>query len=108
MIVNGKVTDEQKNEAIQKFKNGEIQYLIANPLSVSYGLTLTNCNYSIYYSLSYSWEQLSQSISRIHRISQKNACFYYYLLCKNTIDEVIYKVLTKKGKEEDIVKEFLK
>lgn len=30
------------------------------------------------------WEQ---SKKRIHRIGQSNTCFYYYLLCKNSIEE---------------------
>lgn len=107
-IVNGQVTDTQKTENIQAFRNGEYQYLIANPLSMAHGVTLTNCHYSIYYSLSYSWEQLSQSMSRIHRISQKETCFYYYLLGEKTIDEIIYATLKRKGKEEEIISEFLK
>lgn len=106
-IVNGTITDNDKTNHINMFKANMIQYLIANPLSMAHGVTLTNCHYSIYYSLSYSWEQLSQSMSRIHRISQKETCFYYYLLGEGTIDEVIYKTLKRKGREEEIIKEFL-
>jgi SNF2 family DNA or RNA helicase len=47
-------------------------------------------------------------MARIYRISQYNKCFYIFLRCKDTIDEIIFKVLKKKGREEDIVKEFLK
>ena len=39
-----------------------------------------------------------QSKKRIHRIGQKNKCFYYYLITKNSIDEKIYKSL-EKGKD---------
>jgi SNF2 family DNA or RNA helicase len=103
-IVNGTVNEQQKQDNIEGFKNGRIKYLIANPLSIAHGLTLTNCHYAIYYSLSYSWEQLSQSLARIHRMSQKNPCIYYYLIANNTIDEVVYETLQNKGDAEDIVK----
>ena len=107
-IINGTVNEEEKNEAIKLFKEGSIQYLIANTLSVAHGLTLVNSHYCIYYSLSYSHEQHYQSIHRIMRIGQTNKCFYIYLLANGTIDEIILGVLKRKGKEEEIVKELLK
>ena len=41
------------------------------------------------------WEQ---SKKRIHRIGQKNTCFYYYLMVKGSIEEHNFEML-KLGKE---------
>ena len=95
-------------DVIDRFKNGQLQYLIANPQSAGHGLTFTNCCDTIYYSLNYSFELLKQSQDRIHRIGQTRKCTYHYLLAKGTIDEVIYTALTKKEKLSAVVLNHLK
>ena len=49
------------------------------------------------------WEQ---SKKRIHRIGQNRPCFYYTLLCKNTIEETNLAAL-QEGKEltDDLFRE---
>lgn len=91
---------EEKNEAIQKFKRGDIQYLVANPASADKGLTLTNCHKVIYFSLNYSYELFKQSYDRVYgdRSIQPNFCDYYIMIANGTIDAVLYNdVLTGKG-----------
>lgn len=82
-----------KNRAIQEFKRGDIQYLIANPASADKGLTLTNCHICIYFSLNWSYELFKQSMDRIYGdiSKQPHKCLYYIMLAKGTIDEVLYK-----------------
>ena len=89
-----------KNRAIQEFKRGDIQYLVANPASADKGLTLTNCHICIYFSLNWSYELFKQSMERIYGdiSSQPNRCRYYILIAKHTIDGILYHdVLQKKG-----------
>lgn len=57
------------------------------------GLNLQNANKIIYFSLPLSSELFEQSKKRIHRIGQKNSCFYYYLITERSIEEKIYEVL---------------
>ena len=57
------------------------------------GLNLQKANKVIYYTLPERSELFEQSKKRIHRMGQKNACFYYVLMCKNTIEEDIYATL---------------
>jgi SNF2 family DNA or RNA helicase len=87
---------KDRNNVIRNFQNGITQYLIANPQSAGHGLTFINCNDMIYFSLNYSFELLKQSQDRVHRIGQSQSCTYYYIMAKGTIDEVIYRALTKK------------
>lgn len=90
----------EKNEAIKLFKEGSIQYLIANPASADKGLTLTNAHISIYFSLNWSYELFKQSMERIYGDVRKQPkpCDYYVMIAKGTIDRVLYSdVLQGKG-----------
>ena len=92
---------KNRNDIIKQFKNSQIKLLFTNPQLLGKGLTFTNCNYNIYYSLSFSYEEFKQSQDRIHRIGQKSKCTYIVLQGKNTIDERIYKCLQKKENAVD-------
>jgi SNF2 family DNA or RNA helicase len=105
--VYGEETQENKQNHISEFKKGKLQYLVANPSSISHGITLTNCHYQIFFSLSDSFERMDQAKDRIHRIGQVKDCFYYFYLCKNTIDEQIYNNVLHKQTLEEFVHQFL-
>ena len=51
------------------------------------GLNLQLANKVIYFTLTDEAELFEQSKKRIHRIGQKRPCFYYFLICKNSIEE---------------------
>lgn len=97
------LTSKTKNrdDIIRDFKNGKIKLLFTHPQLLGKGLTFVNCNYNIYYSLSFSYEEFKQSQDRIHRIGQQNKCTYIVLQGKNTIDEKIYNCLKRKGNAVD-------
>lgn len=57
------------------------------------GLNLQKANKIVYFTPPLSSELFEQSKKRIHRIGQQKPCFYYYLTCKNSIEEKIYKTL---------------
>ena len=94
--------------AIDFFKQGKSQYLIANPQTAQHGLTFTNCHYVVYFSLDYSLLKWEQSMNRVHRIGQTSKCTYYYLLADQTIDEPIYKILNKKADMSNEILVYLK
>ena len=57
------------------------------------GLNLQKANKIIYFTPPLSSELFEQSKKRIHRIGQEKPCFYYYLTCKGSIEEKIYRTL---------------
>ena len=57
------------------------------------GLNLQKANKIIYFTLTDKSELLEQSKKRIHRIGQESPCFYYILMCKGSVEEVILKTL---------------
>jgi len=85
-----------RDKSIEDFKSGRVQYLLAHPKSGGHGLTFTNCDTMIFFSIDYSFEGIEQARGRIHRPGQVNKCTYIYLLAKDTIDGDIKQALDKK------------
>lgn len=88
-IINGK---EKELECYDEYDNSVtfVQYQAG-----SFGLNLQKANKVIYFSPPLSCEHWMQSKKRIHRIGQTNTCFYYMLVCKDSIEERIYSNLNK-------------
>lgn len=59
----------------------------------SMGLNLQKSNKIIYFTPTLSSELFEQSKKRTHRIGQQQTCFYYKLVCGNSIEERIYETL---------------
>ena len=88
---------DERIEIIKKFNKGELDILVAHPVVAGIGINLQNGKCAIYYSNSFKLEDRLQSEDRIHRLSSKNDKVYYYdLVAKNTIDEIIIKNLKQK------------
>ena len=98
-IVNGTVNIQEKNESIRLFKQGKIQYLVANPASADKGLTLTNAHLCVYFSIGYSYELYHQSVARIYggKHSQPKFCHYYIFTVEGSLDSKIYQSVLQKG-----------
>lgn len=60
------------------------------------GLNLQKANKIIYFTPCLSSELFEQSKKRIHRLKQDRACFYYLLVCKDSVEEKIYKTLEQR------------
>lgn len=57
------------------------------------GLNLQKANKIIYFTPPLSSEIFEQSKKRVHRIGQNKSCFYYYMCCRNSVEEKIYDTL---------------
>jgi len=104
-VLYGELSQKEKQKNIEDFQNKKYRILIAHPLSGGMGINFQQCSYAIWYSLNYSQEQYSQANDRIYRIGQQNKVTYFILLAKDSIDEVIYRVLDKKA---DLMEECMK
>ena len=96
------------DQSIEIFKSGRADILIAHPKTLQFGVTLVNCCFAIYYSMSYSFEQYEQSFARIYRKGQKNFCSYYFLQAENTIDEEIFTCVMDKKQDVETCEHILK
>lgn len=100
-----KTNDKTKTD--EMFRAGKIQYLIANPQCAAHGFTWINCQYEVFYSMNYSYEDYHQSIKRILRKGQEKPCFYFYLIAEQTKDNDILSCIKRKEGLQQISKLFL-
>lgn len=77
--------------------------LICHPASVGHGLTLTAANYSIFYSLSYNYDEFYQAYRRMARATQKRSMTNYLLVAPGTIDDHLMANLYAKKNLSDMV-----
>lgn len=86
-IING---DRKELQAYEECENSItfIQYQAG-----AMGLNLQLANKMIFFTPPLSSESFEQAKKRIHRVGQSKPCFYYYLVCKGSIEEHIYATL---------------
>jgi SNF2 family DNA or RNA helicase len=95
----GEVSVEDRKKAVERIQTDpKTRFLVGNPTTGGFGLTLTACNTVVYYSNSYNLEVRMQSEDRAHRMGQKGTVVYIDIVAKGTLDEAIMKSLTSKGK----------
>jgi SNF2 family DNA or RNA helicase len=102
-FLNGETSHDDRTRNIKEFADGKVQVIIGTAGTGGHGIDLVRGSLCIYYSNSYSLEQRLQSEDRLHRAGQKNQVTYIDLLCKNTVDVAIYKILRNKKNIADIV-----
>lgn len=89
-IVNGETKD------LTAYEKSENSVTLVQYQAGSMGLNLQKANKIVYFAPPVSSELFEQSKKRIHRIGQEKTCFYYYLICRNSIEEKIYATLAKR------------
>ena len=100
-VVNGSVKDltayEQESNSVTL-----VQYQAG-----AMGLNLQKANKIVYFSLTETAELFEQSKKRIHRIGQSKPCFYYVLICQNSIEdqEILPTLNIRKDLTDDLFEE---
>lgn len=99
--VNGQVKD------LSNYEKEENSITFIQYQAGAMGLNLQKANKIIYFTLTEKSELFEQSKKRIHRIGQSNKCFYYLMICKNSIEENIYETLEmRKDFTDELFKEY--
>jgi len=94
----GEVNVEERKRAVERIQTDpKTRFLVGNPTTGGFGLTLTACTNVIYFSNNYNLEVRKQSEDRAHRMGQKNSVTYIDIVAKDTLDEAIMKSLVTKG-----------
>lgn len=100
-IVNGSVKD------LDAYENKTDSVTFVQYQAGSKGLNLQKANKIIYFTLPQGSEDFEQSMKRIHRIGQKNNCFYYLLMVKNSVEEDILNTLKmRKDYDDELFKKY--
>lgn len=109
----GAIKKEDRGDIVKQFQtDGDTVLFIGQIDTAGTGITLTAADTCVYYSKNYNYATYEQSLSRIHRIGQRNVCTYIDLVVQDSVDEKITKALRKKEdlatKIVDNWKEFFK
>lgn len=98
----GDIDNIEREAIINKFHSDErLTVIIANPAAVAESISLHKaCHNAIYMDMSFNAAHYMQSKDRIHRVGLKpdDETNYYFLLCNDSVDEVIYKRVLEKEK----------
>lgn len=94
--IHGRLSIDERNESVKKFKSGESSVLFATPQAAKEGLTLTTANNVIFYDRGFSLDDYLQAQDRIHRISQSKTCYIYNFIALNSIDKWVDLLLQAK------------
>lgn len=100
-IVNGSIKD------LDAYENQTDSVTFVQYQAGAKGLNLQKANKIIYFTLPQGSEDFEQSMKRIHRIGQKNNCFYYLLMVKNSVEEDILETLKmRKDYDDELFKKY--
>lgn len=100
-IVNGSIKD------LDAYENQIDSVTFVQYQAGAKGLNLQKANKIIYFTLPQGSEDFEQSMKRIHRIGQKNNCFYYLLMVKNSVEEDILETLKmRKDYDDELFKKY--
>jgi SNF2 family DNA or RNA helicase len=94
--ITGESTREERQGRIGAFRHGKAQILLCQVKCAKFGLDCSCASTAIYYSMTYSSLEISQSRERILHPSKKEPLLYLYLLSDGTIDEDVYHAASKK------------
>lgn len=102
VAIYGDIKKEDRGDIVKQFQEDPSTTVFIGQIDTAgTGITLTAADTCVYYSKNFNYATYSQSLSRIHRIGQRNICTYIDLEVDKTIDELISQSLAKK---EDMAK----
>lgn len=87
---------------LKDWNDGKIKLLACHPQSAGHGLNLQHGgSVMVWLSLPWSLELYQQANKRLHRSGQQKPVRCYHFICKNTVDEYVYKVLNEKDATQE-------
>lgn len=106
IVLDGRTKDK---ECWKKFQEDEnIKIIICQYGTANAGINLYASSHMIFVEPPRETIIAEQARDRIHRVGQKNACNYYWLITKDTIEEEIYaRLLAKQDFTNECMKKFV-
>ncbi len=104
VYLDGSCTKPQRQYAVDQFQeNDKIKVFVGNLKAAGVGITLTSAEAVIMNDLSFVPSDHSQAEDRAYRYGQKSNVLVYYPIFENTIEGVIYDMLSNKKNIIDTV-----
>lgn len=97
VVLDGSVPTDKRMLLVNQFKREpSVQVFIGQTASAAESLNLTNVSDIIFLNFTLTRSELDQLTDRADRIGQKYLINVYLTVCRNSIDEKLYKLITKK------------
>jgi len=97
--VTGSDSTEHKEQAALDFITGKTRVLVSKPSIFGFGMNWQHCHNAAYVGLSDSFEELDQSIHRIHRYGQQRECHIY--LITSELEGAVVRNIERKRKDHE-------
>ena len=104
--VRGQDKDEQRLEALRKWKSGEAKVLVTKPGMFGHGLNWQHCSQMVFAGLSHSYEQFYQAVRRCWRYGQTKPV-HVHLVTSDLEAAVLANVRAKQADHERMVEGML-
>lgn len=93
----GDYSDKKRNEEVAEFQsNPDKKIIVVSSLAGGVGLNLTEADKVIFMDLLWNMSDHKQCEDRAYRNGQKNSVNIYYIIAKNTVDELIWSLFDRK------------
>lgn len=107
-MVTGKQSEDERQEAMDKFQEGKLQFILFTAGAGGTGITLTAARYLCRLQIPFNFVDYKQSLRRVRRIGSErheNIIVIDYV-SEGTIDEHVFEVVAEKEENfEDVVKD---
>ncbi len=106
-VITGSVKAKDRTDLVERFQNGEIDYIYIVEQAGAEGLTLTRAGTAIYVCEDPSLILKKQSEDRNHRIgTTHDKIRYIYLITRDTVEEkIVARFAEKDGKSQEILRD---
>lgn len=104
----GGMTPKQKQEALDKFKKGEVQCFVANITSAGTGLDGLQhvSHHAIFAEFPWNYSELAQAADRLHRMGQQNKVLIDLMVQRGGLESyVLHTILHKEKITKDLLDE---
>jgi SWI/SNF-related matrix-associated actin-dependent regulator 1 of chromatin subfamily A len=104
VYLDGSCSKTNRQHAIDEFQNNDkIKIFVGNLKAAGAGITLTASEVVIMNDLSFVPSDHAQAEDRAYRYGQKNNVLVYYPIFENTIEGIVYDILSHKKNIIDVV-----
>jgi SNF2 family DNA or RNA helicase len=104
VVLDGSMTITEREAALSKFRTDlEVSALLASSRVGSEGLTLTEANHVIFFNEWWNPSANVQARDRVLRIGQQRGVRVYKFRCRNTIEDVLAKILEEKRETFEVI-----
>jgi SWI/SNF-related matrix-associated actin-dependent regulator 1 of chromatin subfamily A len=96
-VIDGSTTAIRRELIVSEYQLGKHPVLVGQIEAMGTAVTLVEGHHAVFGELSFSAVDLAQAEARLHRIGQTREVTYHYLLVENSVDDLVWRIVLRKG-----------